>query len=1071
MRRGRSTRHHPSRDLGLLAPVFVSLAALQPSLSCGGLPQGYDTLFHLHRLVQLDALVRQGILYSRWSPYLARGFGYPLFSYYGPLSYYLAEALHLVGLSSASALGLTFALAVVAGAIGMYLWARDLLGTRAGLLAAAAYVLTPSLVTNATVRMGFAEQVAMGLLPWVFLCLRRLLFMERARYTAATALLLAGVIVTHNATALLVMPFLVGYIILLTTVSTRGYAGAAPEGQRRGTGACLAWTCAAMMLALALSAFYWLPVLVERELVQIDRLTAWAVFDYRHNLLGLGELFPPPRVEDHHLLNPINPVGLNAFAALYATIGVATGWRRLSPIQKLHAAFAILAASVGIAMAHRISAPLWAVLRPLHILQFPWRFLGIANLFLALAAGASVTAIEGNARTGGHRTSAIAAVMVCTMLAWVAPWQRASQSIPLAGSLTVDDIVRYEHETTYIGTTTTGEYLPASVLEYPPPEGNPHLYVADRLNRDALPDGVQVLAAEYQPLAYDLTIEAPRPFSAVFDTFYFPGWRAWVDGVEVGMAAIPPHGVIGVPVPAGKHTIRVAFGSTPVRTWSGLASLIAAMGLAVSAAFRGVCRRRIGARLGAQANDGAERRCPSDPEEGAAPVGHRHPTGTTTLALCAAMVAFIGIKAYWVDPVWASYRRTAFDLATSADFSGQLLLLGADGPTGARSGEEAHLSLYWRVPAETEVEYSTSVHLIDGQGHLCTQSDNRHPGGISTAGWEPERYVRDSHAIPIPSGTPPGRYALHVAVYPVDQPWSALDVLDSSGAPLGRHVEVGTLEIARPRRRPDVSEVATSAPLGPHRQGLGLVGYDVAKTTVSAGESVLLTLLWHTTESLGAGLTAQLKLLDADGRVVHAVSVPPVAGYDTQHWRPGDVWRGVHELTIPAHLSGLYHLGVGLSAQEEVRLAQISVTAPEHVYDEPATARAASARFGELASLVGFDVQGEAVRGGTIVVTLVWRVEGQTQEPYKTFVHLLDGAGLIVAGSDCVADEWRRPSPGWVTGEYIVDRHYLQIPEDADTQGPFHLEIGIYHAITQGRLSVDGSADALVLPLVVASAP
>ena len=83
--------------LPVVLVLFVGLYAAQPLLD-RRIAEGADTLLHLFRLTQVDALLDQGILFSRWSPDLAYGYGYPLFNYYAPLSYYGAELLHLAGL-------------------------------------------------------------------------------------------------------------------------------------------------------------------------------------------------------------------------------------------------------------------------------------------------------------------------------------------------------------------------------------------------------------------------------------------------------------------------------------------------------------------------------------------------------------------------------------------------------------------------------------------------------------------------------------------------------------------------------------------------------------------------------------------------------------------------------------------------------------------------------------------------------------------------------------------------------------------------------------------------------------
>jgi uncharacterized membrane protein len=83
-----------ARLVVLLALVLLGLFAANP-LFDPRLPEAHDVRFHLYRLVQLDSLVEDGVLFSRWAPELAYGYGYPIFDYYAPAVYYLAEIFHL----------------------------------------------------------------------------------------------------------------------------------------------------------------------------------------------------------------------------------------------------------------------------------------------------------------------------------------------------------------------------------------------------------------------------------------------------------------------------------------------------------------------------------------------------------------------------------------------------------------------------------------------------------------------------------------------------------------------------------------------------------------------------------------------------------------------------------------------------------------------------------------------------------------------------------------------------------------------------------------------------------------
>ncbi|NJN55731.1 MAG: hypothetical protein HC804_13875, partial [Anaerolineae bacterium] len=97
--------------MGLLA--LLAVPAIQPLLR-GALTCGFDNVFHLWRAVQLEALLRQGVLFSRWAPHMAHGYGYPLYQFQSPFSAYLAALLHMGGWEWSAALNGVYALAVVA---------------------------------------------------------------------------------------------------------------------------------------------------------------------------------------------------------------------------------------------------------------------------------------------------------------------------------------------------------------------------------------------------------------------------------------------------------------------------------------------------------------------------------------------------------------------------------------------------------------------------------------------------------------------------------------------------------------------------------------------------------------------------------------------------------------------------------------------------------------------------------------------------------------------------------------------------------------------------------------------
>ena len=131
------------KQVGLLVvAAMLGLLAARP-LFVPRLPHGTDTLTHFYTLIQLNHLLQHGIFYSRWLPYRASGFGVPLFQYYVPLAYYVAQGFSLLGLEALLALRLAWGLALVGGALGVYLWLRDTLDEGSALVAVATYVCGP----------------------------------------------------------------------------------------------------------------------------------------------------------------------------------------------------------------------------------------------------------------------------------------------------------------------------------------------------------------------------------------------------------------------------------------------------------------------------------------------------------------------------------------------------------------------------------------------------------------------------------------------------------------------------------------------------------------------------------------------------------------------------------------------------------------------------------------------------------------------------------------------------------------------------------------------------------------
>ena len=128
-------------DPGFIVVLAIALIAIWPFISRASLPEGNDAELHIFRLAELSSLLRGGELYPRWAPNFYHGYGYPIFNYYAPLTYYLGFLVEILPrLDAVAGVKALFIVGILFAALGMYGFVRDNWGRRAGYAAAAVFI-------------------------------------------------------------------------------------------------------------------------------------------------------------------------------------------------------------------------------------------------------------------------------------------------------------------------------------------------------------------------------------------------------------------------------------------------------------------------------------------------------------------------------------------------------------------------------------------------------------------------------------------------------------------------------------------------------------------------------------------------------------------------------------------------------------------------------------------------------------------------------------------------------------------------------------------------------------------
>lgn len=576
----------------LLAPILLVIITVWAwaSLVNGSYFSHHDSQ-HIARLYTLYQGLSQGSWYPRFVDLLGFGYGYPLFNFYPPLLYYVAALFHFLGASYVWSIKLVGIVGFITAAWGVYWYVRLVSGSRlASYLAAILYTYAPYHGVNLYVRGALAEFSAMAVLPYVFVGLEQLRQGKRMG-GVVFALSFAALILAHPLIAFPAVFFIAGYIlmsIVTTHFSLRYFVSTAVAG----------------LLGLGMSAFFWLPSMVERKYTLVDAILTRELASYQIHFVYLAQLWSSawgyggsgPELSDGMSFQ-IGKIHVALFVMSLVAIVYWVRHRRVQQGEWKHvferpvAAYITSAGLAGGALYMTVtwSKPVWDAISFLWYLQFPWRFLTFAALFVSVFATASVVVYERiiAARLPGKSGSYLGIFAVLAVLVVLGTYS-SSRFRPeeyWSGSdakwTAYDEIAwrvsRTSHEFAPQGVATVKSEYGTTVIDVDKQSINRRLYDAVRAAN------VRVVTNTYTN--HTFAIASSRPFTFTLRRFSFPGWTATIDGQPVHMQDNNRLKLMQIYVPAGSHHVSFAFRNTPVRLWASIisgASLIALIGLSIA---------------------------------------------------------------------------------------------------------------------------------------------------------------------------------------------------------------------------------------------------------------------------------------------------------------------------------------------------------------------------------------------------------------------------------------------------------------------------------------------------------
>ncbi len=525
---------------------------------------GYDWGYHLYNTCEYAYSLSKGVVVAHLTPNFYNGLGGINFKYYPPYSYLLPAFLWLGGIPVYRALAAAMALTFLISGLGMYGWAQQFFSRRIALFCGVAYILAPYHLVNLYDRFAYPELWGMALAPWIFWAATRAIRTRAGWPLLLTAGLLILLGLHHNLSALMVALFLAAYWIFTAGIGLRSL----------GTLAGL------FLLALGLGAFYIAPAYLDQGDILISRQ-----FNdpetYRQQGLGSSIL------KNSSILKCLPGwglivIGMLGSLALLRRRGDGEGrtWKSFLWLPILAAAAVLLTTQPGASLVY--------VIPPLKFLQFPWRFLGMASLFLALGAGGLFL---GRSTRISRIRGAVAAMLLAMTVAHTLTEVGLNRSTFTDLNNHASDIETYRRNlrTLIWFSDVENKYMP--------------VWTADAIARRASRQPTEVRAEEDIPTApvtqhevetLWFTVESDEPrWEVLLYRIYVPGWFADVEDGEVEVGPDMETGLMRVMGRDVTGKIKLQYTGT-IAFRAGVAVSLLSVVVAAALAGLGWLRRRRG---------------------------------------------------------------------------------------------------------------------------------------------------------------------------------------------------------------------------------------------------------------------------------------------------------------------------------------------------------------------------------------------------------------------------------------------------------------------------------------------
>ncbi len=542
--------------LPIVVIILLSFWTVKPLFINGFFPIHDDT--QVARVYEMTKSLKDGMFPVRWVSDLGYGYGYPIFNFYAPLAYYVGAFFQFLSFNALAATKIMMGIGIVLSGVFMYLLGKEFWGKLGGVVSAVFYLYAPYHAVDIYVRGDVAEFWAYAFIPLAFLAFYKVYKNKGSfRWVVAGAFSYAGIILSHNLTAMMITPFILIALLLYCYIAVKKkelYA--------------IRYPLYAFALGLCLSAFYFIPALSEQKYTNVLSQIGGGA-DFKDHFVcplqlwqsqwGFGGSGPGCFDGVSFMIGKIHL--LSALAAL--VIAAALIFRKKIKRNNEHLKIIVLSFLGLLAVAFimlPISEPLWKSVPLMAFLQYPWRFLIMTSFFTSFLAGSlvflSVLIFAKNKYLEYLVFGLLALLVMIFGIKFFTPQTIFAKNVSDYVSL---DMLRWDTS------KISDEYMPR---DFPKPTDS-----KDVVNQVVIFNSQDIkINSQYQNTkGIRLNLVAAKQTKVHFNIAYFPSWKLTVDGSSRG--SIVSRGYDANITP-GNHTIEMKFIQSGVEKISNAISIV-----------------------------------------------------------------------------------------------------------------------------------------------------------------------------------------------------------------------------------------------------------------------------------------------------------------------------------------------------------------------------------------------------------------------------------------------------------------------------------------------------------------